>query len=37
LRSYRRAASIALGSCSAPETFETPNDEPERAGLTKTG
>jgi len=35
--SYFRAVSIALGSSSFRDTLLTPNDEPERAGFTKTG
>src|SRR4051794_38162002 len=35
--SYCRAASTALGSSSLADTLLTPNDEPERAGFTKTG
>ncbi|BDO42974.1 hypothetical protein CELD12_24640 [Cellulomonas sp. NTE-D12] len=35
--SYRRAVRTAAGRSSGPETLLTPNDEPERAGLTNTG
>src|ERR1700704_5858260 len=35
--SYRLAVSTALGRSSLREALVTPNDEPERAGLTKTG
>ena len=37
LLSYCRAAEMAASSSSARSTFVTPNDEPERAGFTKTG
>ena len=35
--SYCLAVATALGSSSARDTLLTPNDDPERAGLTKTG
>ena len=35
--SYFLAASTAIGSSSARDTLLTPNDDPERAGFTKTG
>ena len=35
--SYCRAVSTAVGSSSLRVTLLTPNDEPERAGFTKTG
>ena len=37
LASYCRAVSTAGSSSSARVTLLTPNDEPDRAGLTKTG